>query len=93
MTGATGFIGSYLVLELIAAGYEVVGLSRSEAGAKMLSSKGAQAFLGDVNDLERLRVGADTADAVVHASFNYDFSNTRQHSEEAVTLWKVMALA
>lgn len=82
MTGATGFIGSYLVPELIAAGHEVVGLSRSQAGAETLASKGAQAFLGDVNDLDRLRAGADAADAVIHAAFNHDFGKTRRHSEE-----------
>lgn len=82
MTGATGFIGSYLVPELIGAGHEVVGLSRSKAGAEALARAGAEAFRGDVNDLNRLRAGAENADAIIHAAFNHDFSKLQQHSEE-----------
>ena len=81
ITGATGFIGSYLIPELVEAGHEVVGLSRSEEGAVKITQAGATAFLGDVNDLDRLRVGARDADAVVHAAFNHDFGNIKKHSE------------
>lgn len=81
LTGATGFIGSYLVPELINAGHHVVGLSRSDAGAEALTGAGAEVFRGDVNDLGRLRSAAETADAVIHAAFNHDFSNLKQHSE------------
>ena len=81
ITGATGFIGSYLIPELVEAGHEVVGLSRSEAGAVKIKQAGATAFLGDANDLDRLRVGAQDADAVVHAAFNHDFGNIKKHSE------------
>jgi nucleoside-diphosphate-sugar epimerase len=73
LTGATGFIGSYLVPELIGAG-RVVGLTRSDAGADMLARAGADIIRGDVNDLDRLRRAADAADAVIHAAFNHDFS-------------------
>jgi nucleoside-diphosphate-sugar epimerase len=81
LTGATGFIGSFLVPELIDAGHHVVGLSRSDAGAETLARAGAEVFRGDVNDLDRLRVAAETADGVIHAAFNHDFSNLKQHSE------------
>jgi nucleoside-diphosphate-sugar epimerase len=81
LTGATGFIGSYLVPELISAGHSVTGLSRSDAGAESLARAGAQVVRGDVNDLESLRGAAETADGVVHAAFNHDFSNLKQNSE------------
>ena len=82
LTGATGFIGSHLVPELINAGHHVVGLSRTDAGAEALARAGAEAFRGDVNDLDRLRAAAETADGVIHAAFNHDFSNLGRHSEE-----------
>ena len=73
LTGATGFIGSFLVPELIKAGHHVVGLSRSDAGAEALTGAGAEVFRGDVNDLDRLRAAAEAADGVIHAAFNHDF--------------------
>jgi nucleoside-diphosphate-sugar epimerase len=82
LTGATGFIGSHLVPELIGAGHQVVGLSRSDAGAEALSRAGAEVVRGDVNDLARLRAAAEGADGVVHAAFNHDFSSLAQHSEQ-----------
>ena len=81
MTGATGFIGSYLVPELINAGHHVVGLSRSDTSAEALTPAGAEVFRGDVNDLDRLRIAAEAADGVIHAAFNHDFSNLKQNSE------------
>ena len=81
LTGPTGFIGSYLVPELISAGHHVVGLSRSDTGAEALNRAGAEVFRGDVNDLDRLRIAAEAADGVIHAAFNHDFSNLKQHSE------------
>ncbi len=82
MTGATGFIGSYLVPELLRMGHQVVGLCRSEESAEKLTRARAEAFSGDVNDLDRLRAGARGADAVIHAAFNHDFARLKQHSEE-----------
>ena len=82
LTGATGFLGSYLVPELINAGYQVVGLSRSDAGAEALIRAGAETLRGDVNDLDRLSTAADAADGIIHTAFNHDFSNLKQHSEE-----------
>jgi nucleoside-diphosphate-sugar epimerase len=82
LTGATGFIGSFLVPELIDAGHHVVGLSRSDAGAEALIRAGAEVFRGDVNDLNRLRAAAEAADGVIHAAFNHDLSNLQQNSED-----------
>ncbi len=82
VTGATGFIGSYLVPELLRAGHQVVGLTRSDAGAEALARAGAEVFRGDVNDLDRLRTAAEAADGVIHAAFNHDFTQLKRHSEE-----------
>jgi nucleoside-diphosphate-sugar epimerase len=86
LTGATGFIGSYLVPDLISAGHHVVGLSRSDAGAEALARAGAEVVRGDVNDLDRLRTAAEAADGVIHAAFNHDFSGLKQHSEDDRTV-------
>lgn len=75
LTGATGFIGSRIVPELTAAGHEVVGLTRSEEGARLLVAAGAKAYRGTLEDPGSLRAGADAADAVIHTAFDHDFSN------------------
>ena len=90
VTGATGFIGTELVQELIEAGHQVRGLARSDAGVEQLKAAGVEVQRGDLEDLESLRTGAAGMDVVVNLAFNHDFSKFAQNGADEIEAIQAM---
>jgi nucleoside-diphosphate-sugar epimerase len=84
VTGATGFIGTELVKELIAAGHQVRGLTRSDEGEEQLKQAGAEVHRGNLTDLDSLRSGAKGMDAVVNLAFSHDFANFAKNADDEI---------
>lgn len=82
VTGATGWVGSAVVRELIAANHQVIGLARSDDKATALAATGAQVIRATLDDLDVLHSVATAADAVIHTAFNHDFSKYNESAEQ-----------
>ncbi|WP_118953164.1 SDR family oxidoreductase [Taibaiella helva] len=95
VTGASGFVGSAIIKQLLDAGHQVLGLVRSEQAAQTLADMGAEAHRGDVNDPGSLESGAAHCDAVIHTAFNHDFSRYKENCEDdrkvILSLGKILA--
>lgn len=82
LTGANGFIGTRLVSELIDAGHQVLGLTRSDEGAQRLIAAGADVHMGDLKELRTLRIGAENCEGVIHTAFDHNFANYAANCEQ-----------
>src|ERR1700690_280396 len=90
VTGATGFIGTELVKELIAEGHQVRGLTRSDAGVEQLKAAGAEVHHGNLTDLDSLRSGTTGMDVVVNLAFSHDFANFAKNAEDEIKAIKAL---
>jgi nucleoside-diphosphate-sugar epimerase len=93
LTGATGFIGSHIVPELIGAGHEVLGLTRSDQGARWLERAGAKPHRGSLEDPETLARGAAEADAVIHTAFDHNFADFLANTQKDRQVIEAMGAA
>ena len=93
LTGATGWIGSAIVPELLERGHQVTGLARSDEGAAALEDAGVQVLRGSLSDLDVLRAGAEAADGVIHTAFIHDFSQMEMAGETDNRAVETLALA
>lgn len=82
VTGASGFVGSAIVNELLKHGHQVLGLARSQNSADKIIQAGAEAYHGDINDQAAMRKAAESCDAVIHTAFNHDFSRFKDNCED-----------
>ncbi len=81
VTGASGYIGTAVIKELLNAGHQVIGLARSQASAEIISNVGAEVLLGNLEDLAVLKKGAALADGIIHTAFIHDFSQYQKAGE------------
>ena len=91
VTGATGFIGSLVVKQLLSAGHQVLGLCRANDKAAALAAAGAEVYHGSIDDEDSLKKGADQADGVIHLAFKHDFANFVANCEDDRRVIKALA--